>query len=61
MTERINHLVAVLVSYAPNPEDATRYVHREKQFAQNDELVRILAGAIYDGLAYGNWPWTVKR
>lgn len=55
-------LLSILQSHAPNSEaqkKVTDYYHtllRENK--SNDKEVELqLAGAIFDGLSYGNWLW----
>jgi len=54
-------LLKVLLEYAPNSY-AQRRIVENYHLMINDKLSQTdiekeLAGTIYNGLAYGNWPW----
>jgi hypothetical protein len=55
-------LLVVLQSYAPTSDDrmlcADMVWKAEDDGASPREIEIMLAGAISDGLKYGNWPWT---
>lgn len=54
-------LLAILQQYAKTQaaknECSKIYNQLVADGQSNDEIVRVLAGIIYDGLTYGNWPW----
>lgn len=62
MSSNAQKLLAVLQDYAPT--DKEQAVCSEligtlfKQGLTSREIDGMLAGAIYDGIRYGNWPWT---
>lgn len=64
-----NHqkLVNLIKSHAPDLESQklvfSRYQEMHREFTNDHELELRLAGMLYDGLAYGNWPWllTAKK
>lgn len=55
-------IMKVALSYARTERE--REAWREmgaamaRDMVSEDGQVRAIAGAIHDGLAYGNWPWT---
>jgi hypothetical protein len=55
-------LLEILQDHAPTgiEQEICSKLFREAQMAM-DNTERILAGALYDGLAYGNWPWTYTK
>ena len=60
--ERIQKLAQVLRSYMRTSDDE-KYI---KNFtsghqATEAEIVLQLIGALYDGIAYGNWPWIIAE
>lgn len=55
-TERCDLLERVLRSYCPN--DGYSYKVVDKMARDKDTRVKDYIHAIFDGLAYGNWPWT---
>jgi hypothetical protein len=59
--QRVGNLYEVLKSYAPN-KDALKICQNliQRQGVNSKENVRELVSAIYDGLAYGNWPWVLQ-
>jgi hypothetical protein len=61
----ITDLTNILIDYAPNAEAqqavSTMRVEIERNTETDDLIIKSLAGAIFDGLAYGNWPWTGTR
>lgn len=59
---RISNLYEVLKSYAPNPSaiEACQHFTNKSQTTQQ-EIILELTSAIYDGLAYGNWPWMIHN
>lgn len=54
-------LLGILQEYAPNGKAQERcadiYNEAKRSGATEKDLARTMTGAIYDGLAYGNWPW----
>jgi hypothetical protein len=62
-SQRKDALLEVIKSYAQgNFEEKVcdKAVDKlENDGAREDVIVRWLATAIVDGLAYGNWPWTL--
>jgi hypothetical protein len=54
--------LALLQGYAPNgkaqQECSDMYNQLLKDGASPKHVARRMVGALYDGLAYGNWPWT---
>lgn len=58
-------LAEVLKCYAPSEaeRDAIDYLVADMRRVQEttDGIARSLAGYLYDGLAYGNWPWVVAK
>lgn len=60
MPETLQMLLRAFNQIAPNEEAQTTLVKRvhEAQRANlaEREILLIVTGAIYDGLAYGNWP-----
>jgi len=63
-TDRISYkLLSILLELAPNPEaqaKATQFYNNTGPVEDDLERSRRMAGVIYDGLAYGNWPWANK-
>lgn len=53
-------VLSMIQSYAPN-EEAKEKANTVYFEALNDsgpqEALRHILGVLYDGLAYGNWPW----
>lgn len=59
---RIANLYEVLKSYAATPEQIRACQHlvvRDESTPR--EMILELTTAIYNGIVYGNWPWTVNR
>jgi hypothetical protein len=58
-------LLTVLQSYAPDEAAqvlVTKQLHEaQAEGASESALELMLAGAIVDGLRFGNWPWIVDR
>jgi hypothetical protein len=54
--QRLDKLVEVLRSYAPEEWAFDRYLSDLKQY--NNLTIRYICGSIYDGVVYGNWPWS---
>lgn len=60
--ERIEALYNVLASYAPNEQSRDACLSLKHIGGLSDDyIVRGLISAIYDGLAYGNWPWVIAK
>ena len=63
--DRQQKLLSVLQDYAPTiveQEACSKFFNWMKHEGLNDEEIECrLAGAIYDGLAYGNWLWTSNK
>lgn len=60
--ERIKVLSEVLQSYAPTPKDMLLVDRFTSKIDTNDaERLLGLVGALYDGLSFGNWPWTAQE
>lgn len=61
MTDASYQLLGILQGYAPtgSAQEKCSELYREAQSEgrAGRELDKILAGAIYDGLNSGNWPW----
>jgi hypothetical protein len=54
-------LFEILESYAPKSWNGEVYYSKlKKTYKKNTELERALVATLYDGLAYGNWPWVIK-
>jgi len=57
--------VTNLLKYLETKVDAETYKKYEEELANArgniDELLRIVCGNVYDGLAYGNWPGAVEK
>ena len=60
--ERITKLASILRSYAPT-EIEKKLVDNFTSTHQTTDAERILelTSAIYNGLAYGNWPWILVK
>ena len=62
---RIAHLIVVLDSYAPETAEAKKMideiVNRNDRHVTDAERILELVGTLYDGVAYGNWPWVVAK
>ena len=65
--ERINRICDIVLQYAENDpvklEKWSNHVMavRKAHGALNKELILLdLVGDLYDGLAYGNWPWSIR-
>lgn len=59
--ERMKLLLSILDSYATT-EQAVEYMKNFTMHGETDsEMVLYLVGAIYDGLAHGNWPWVIAE
>lgn len=56
--DEIGHITAVLRSRGVNV-DAMLIAHAKDRSTQA-QILQSLVGALYDGLAYGNWPATSK-
>lgn len=52
--QRISNIVDIIESYAPDDIDKLKL----RNSLADSVTVRSIAGTLYDGLAYGNWPWT---
>jgi hypothetical protein len=61
-TKAVTQLVTVLLSHAPDAPaagQAEQIIRRaEADGLEGTDLELILAGMLYSGLAYGNWPWS---
>jgi len=57
-SKRIGTLAAILKSYADSPA-AEKLVDNftSRKDTTEAEIIFELVSAIYDGIAYGNWPW----
>lgn len=56
------NVLGILQGLAPNGKAqekcATAYRDAEKDSRGDDKLfLQTMTGLLYDGLAYGNWPW----
>lgn len=55
-------LQCILADYATTLAQSNKvaeYVNALRRNCKDEtDLERNIVGAIYDGLAYGNWPWT---
>ena len=58
--EKMQHILAVLQEYAPTGTWQQRCADLGTEDTPEEQLKR-LVGTLYDGLAYGNWPWTDYR
>lgn len=64
---RIDHLIDCWKSYAveyvaPPTWTVEAWVKSLRRwYSDGKNLEMVLVGAIYDGLAYGNWPWVSFR
>ena len=62
-TEQQQRVVSTLVELAPDGPaqekivDLYRELRREYGIGNNHQVLKALVGILYDGLAYGNWPW----
>lgn len=62
-TEQQLRIVQTLQELAPNgeaQEKVTRLYHDLQGtygIGNNHQVLKALVGRLYDGLAYGNWPW----
>jgi len=61
--ERIVHLLEVLQSYAPPTAEGERMVAHfaSRHQTTDEERILELVGTLYDGVAYGNWPWVIAK
>lgn len=61
MSHATPHILQALIAYAPNAEAQSRVSEMYGQAvfdgANDNELDKMLSGALSDGLRYGNWPW----
>lgn len=59
--EICHELLGILQKFAPTGKEqhkcSEEYNNLVKELGYSRELVRSLVGTIYDGVAYGNWPW----
>lgn len=50
--------------HAPTADDAAiadkNYLDMKRAEQDGDKFLLTMAGVLYDGLAYGNWPWSPK-
>jgi hypothetical protein len=55
-------LLDLIVEYMGQRTSEERVVLRNKIYAdtEGEQQVRSLVGLLYDGLAFGNWPWSPK-
>lgn len=56
-------IISILHVHAPRAEDSQRLNDmirgiKESHGDDSKAVLLILTGMLYDGLAYGNWPWT---
>lgn len=62
MDRHIQNLLALVQEYAPTgPAYQTvlnDFKKAQKDGASEQEQIAILIGLVYDGLTYGNWPWS---
>ena len=67
LQEQINKIADIVISYAEGDADKLQkwsnhvMAVRKAHGALNKELILLdLVGDLYDGLAYGNWPWSIR-
>lgn len=61
-SERIKSLAMVLDSYASTMEEKKMVLNfTNMSETTENEVIFQLTSAIYDGIAFGNWPWVVAR
>jgi hypothetical protein len=56
-------LLACLLRKAPTGKEQAQLVARHNQMQADytwAEMAKVLSGALHDGYAFGNWPWTVR-
>ena len=55
-------LLTILQDYAPTGNEQQRVSNSYNELVMNEKdeniVVKNLAGWLYDGLAFGNWPWS---
>lgn len=49
----ISNIMDIIVSYAPDNVDTLKL----RRALSDSVTVKSITGVLYDGLAYGNWPW----
>ena len=58
-------LLGILQSMAPTGNEqftlSEAYNQMQKDGLTNREIAANLAGILHDGLAHGNWPWTMVK
>lgn len=63
MNKNADMLLSILQYYAPTGSAqqvcTEMYLRAQQEGIRDDDLVKVMTGALYDGLQYGNWPWTV--
>jgi len=61
-TDRIELLLGVLRSYAPSEEEGKKIERNFGSTADTTmrEILIELTSALYNGLTYGNWPWSER-
>lgn len=63
--EIVQELLGILQHYAPTSHEqqvcSELVWDMQSHHASMDTQIGTLAGAIHDGLHYGNWPWDVVR
>lgn len=59
--EHSQSLLAILNDFAPTGKEQRMIVDAYHAYERDTPGggLRFLAAALYDGLAYGNWPWVV--
>jgi hypothetical protein len=60
MNRTTEHLLAALETLAPEGFSCINLVRdMERDSITTDQINANLAGVIYSGLKWGNWPWTM--
>lgn len=58
-------MLSILMDHAPDKDAQEKmgdiYRAMEADHLAENQMQMELAGAIHDGLAYGNWPWNKNR
>lgn len=59
--EQCEKILSILQSFAPTGKEqetcSELYRRLDKELSCDQNMLRRLTGILYDGLAYGNWPW----
>jgi hypothetical protein len=55
-----SHMLLILHGFCPTDKErrVCTAIYWEAEDERTGNGLRVLAGIIYDGLTYGNWPWT---